>query len=110
LPPLVVEMEDLCVWVLERVAKFSRDHRFTVGDRLIDVCLGVVDDLVEASFIRDKVAVLARASRGLTRARTLVRIAHRMRLLSESQRTYFAERSEEIGRRIGGWTKHARGQ
>lgn len=108
LAPVALQMEDLCLWVIERVAKFPRDHRFTMGDRLIETCLGVLDDLSEASFVRDKAALLARASRGLTRARTLVRLSHRARLLSEPQRTYFAVASDEIGRRVGGWTRHVR--
>ncbi|HQB46637.1 MAG TPA: four helix bundle protein, partial [Polyangiaceae bacterium] len=108
LPPVVLQMEDLTLWIMLRVAKFPRDHRFTLGDRLIEACLSVLDDLVHAAFSRDKVALLTHASRTLTRARTLVRLANRAHLLAEKQRTYFAEQSDEIGKKISGWTRHAR--
>ncbi|WP_437827411.1 hypothetical protein [Sorangium sp. So ce1153] len=42
-------METLLAWVAERVTKFPRDHRFTVGDRLPHACLGVTENLIEAS-------------------------------------------------------------
>lgn len=35
-------MEGLLTWTAERVAKFPRDHKFTVGDRLLETCLDVM--------------------------------------------------------------------
>ncbi len=102
---IALQMEDLTVWVVERVAKMPREHKFAVGDKLVETCLDVTTLLVEASFVREKVGLLARASRGLTRARVLVRIAQRLALLSAEQREHFAERSLAIGRMLGGWTR-----
>jgi hypothetical protein len=98
-------MEDLLVWVIERAAKMPREHKFTVGDKLVETCLEVTVLLVEASFVRDKLPLLARASRGLTRARVLVRVAQRLHVLTMDQRTYFSEQSIELGKMLGGWTK-----
>ena len=105
---VALRMEDLTVWVVERVAKMPRDHKFTVGDKLCETCLQVTTLLTEASYVRDKVALLAAASRALTRARVLVRIAQRLRLLSDSQREYFSTQSLEIGKMLGGWTRAVR--
>lgn len=102
---VALRMEDLTVWVIERAAKFPRDHKFTVGDKLVETCLQVTTLLTEASYVRDKVALLAAASRALTRARVLVRIAQRLGLLTDSQREYFSAQSLEIGKMIGGWTR-----
>ena len=97
--PLVLEMEELTLWVMGRVAGFPRDHRFTMGDRLIESCLAVVDALVEASFTREKLGVLGAAARSLTRARTLVRLCNRAGLISHHQLDHFAERRmTDIGR------------
>ncbi len=104
---IALRMEDLTAWIIERTAKMPRDHKFTIGDKLVETCLDVTTSLVEASFIRDKLPLLASASRGLTRARVLVRIAHRFGLLSEDQRDYFAAQSLEIGKMLGGWTRAA---
>lgn len=45
---IALQMEDLTLWVIERVAKFPRDHKFTLGDRLVETCLDIITDLVEA--------------------------------------------------------------
>ena len=70
-PPAVaaVRMEALVLWVIQRVEKFPRSHKFTVGDRWIDTCLEVQTSLVEATYVRDKRGLLAGASRGLARRR-----------------------------------------
>lgn len=103
-----LRMEDLCIWVIERAAKFPRDHKFTVGDKWVETCLQVTTLLVEASYVRDKLTLLAQASRGLTRARILCRIAQRLKLLTAAQREHFGSQSIEIGKMIGGWTRAQR--
>ncbi|WP_437902983.1 hypothetical protein WME95_31065 [Sorangium sp. So ce327] len=49
-PVIAVRMEALLAWVAERVARFPREHRFTVGDRLLHACLDITEHLVEASY------------------------------------------------------------
>jgi hypothetical protein len=68
------------------VAKFPRDHKFTVGDRLLETCLDVMAALTEAAYRRDKREVLAAASR----ARILARLARVLLCLSEAQHLHFA--------------------
>jgi four helix bundle protein len=105
-PPVVaLRMETLLTWTAERVAKFPRDHKFTVGDRLVETCLDIMSNLVEASYKRDKQALLTSASRALVRARVLVRLARSLRCLSESQQVHFDKESVEIGRMLGGWIR-----
>jgi hypothetical protein len=101
-------MEDLTVWVMERAAAFPREHRFTVGERLVDACLDTLEALVEASYRRDRLALLAAANRTLVRVRVLGRIAERFRCLSHAQAAHLAERTLEIGRMLGGWIRSSR--
>ena len=98
-------MEGLLTWTAERVAKFPRDHKFTVGDRLLETCLDVMAALTDAAFRRDKHEVLAAASRGLVRARILARLARVLLCLSEAQHLHFVRESDEVGRMLGGWIR-----
>ena len=107
-PVIALRMEALLVWLIERAAKFPRDHKFTVGDRLVEAALDVTEALVEASYKRDKDALLARASRGLVRARVLMRVARSLRLVSEKQHLFFVTESDEVGRMLGGWMRARR--
>ena len=104
-PVIAVRKEELLVWEMERAGKKPREHKFTVGDRLVETCLEVTVLLVEASYTKEKQALLVSASRALTRARVLARVAQRLRLLSADQQRYFAEQSVEIGKMLGGWTR-----
>jgi hypothetical protein len=105
---VALRMEEVTAWVIERVAKMPRDHKFTIGDRLVETCLSVTELLCEAAYTRDRLPLLLRASRALTRARLLVRLAQRLHLLSMNQREHFAAQTTEIGQMIGGWTRAAR--
>ena len=107
-PVAVLRMEDLQIWIIERVADLPRAHKFTVGDRMVEAALDVTVHLVEAAYLRDKLDELLAASRALSRLRILVRAAVRLRLLSNRQGGYFAEQSDEVGRMIGGWTRSVR--
>ena len=106
-PPAVaaVRMEALVLWVIQRVEKFPRSHKFTVGDRWIDTCLEVQTSLVEATYVRDKRGLLAGASRGLVRARVLARMATALHSTSLDQEAHFGRESTEIGRMVGGWLR-----
>jgi hypothetical protein len=104
-PVIALRMEGLLTWTAERVAKFPRDHKFTVGDRLLETCLDIMAALTEAAYRRDKQAVLAAASRGLVRARILSRLARVLLCLSEAQHLHFVRESDEVGRMLGGWIR-----
>ena len=42
-------MEDVTHWAIERVAKMPREHKFAIGDKLVEACLDVTCTLVEAT-------------------------------------------------------------
>lgn len=48
-PSIALRMEGLLAWTVERLVKFPREYKFTVGDRLIETCLDITSHLVEAS-------------------------------------------------------------
>ncbi len=52
-------MEEVTHWVIERAAKMPQEHKFAIGEKLVETCLDVTCLLVEASYTRDKLALLA---------------------------------------------------
>ena len=50
--PAVQKAYDLCKEFLPRVSKLPRDVKFTLGDRITDNCLAVLELLVQASYSR----------------------------------------------------------
>ncbi|MCU0694446.1 MAG: four helix bundle protein, partial [Polyangiaceae bacterium] len=102
-PPAVAALrrESLLPWVVGRVEAFPRNHRFTVGDRWIESCLDAQSNLVEATYVREKRALLLSASRGLVRARVLARLASSLHAISRDQEAHVSRETTEIGRMLG---------
>ena len=106
-PSVVVKTYDFVLWLLPHLAGFSRQHRFTLGDRMENQALEILDLLVQASYSREKRDLLRQANLGLERLRFLIRLAKDLRLLSGSQYEFAGRAMYGIGSEIGGWTKQA---
>ena len=106
---VIVKTYDFTVWLLPHVAKFSRDHRFTLGKRLEEGVLEVLELLVDASYAGQKNWLLQQANSRLNRVRYLVRLAKDLRQLSMKQYEFAARALDAIGMEIGGWLKQQDG-
>ena len=106
---VIVKTYDFTLWLLPHLAKFSRDHRFTLGNRLEEGMLEVLDLVVEASYTAEKRTLLQRANTRLNRVRYLVRLANDLHQISVKQYEFAAIAIEGIGVEIGGWLKQQRG-
>ena len=97
---------DLVIWIVQKVEKFPKSYRFSVGQRLIDTALDLLLLLVEAAYRRDKREALLAASVRTNALRFLLRLAHDLRLLPGSAYAFATENLDEVGRMVGGW-EHA---
>ena len=106
----VTKTYDFVLWLLPHIAGFSRQHRFTLGDRMEEGALEILELLVEASYTRDKRDLLRRANMRLERLRYLIRLAKDLKLLSISQYEFAARALLAVGAEVGGWAKQQAGQ
>ncbi len=82
-PPVAVQKwYDVVLYLLQRIETFPRNHKFTVGDRLAEAALDVLEDLVAAAYSHEKRALLERANLRLHRVRFLVRLAKDLKALT----------------------------
>jgi hypothetical protein len=42
------------VWLMPTVGKFPRSHKFTLGDRIEAVALGVLEALIDATYTKER--------------------------------------------------------
>jgi hypothetical protein len=61
------------IWLMPTVEKFPRSHKFTLGDRIENAALDVLDALIEATYTRDRMPHLRRANLGIEKLRFLLR-------------------------------------
>lgn len=106
--PAVQKAYDICLWLTARVARFPRQHKFTLGDRLETTALDLILALVEASHASAKDRALYRADRLLDQLRVLLRLGRDMGLVTTRQQEFISAWTDELGRMLGGWFRSAR--
>jgi len=95
-------------WILERVARFPKTYRFSLGERLSLNSLEVLELITEALYTRSKLNLLTKADRHLTRLRILLRLAMDTKCLTARQHEFVTKEVDEVGRMLGGWIKQQR--
>jgi hypothetical protein len=93
------------VWLMPTVGKFPRSHKFTLGDRIEAVALGVLEALIEATYTRERNQHLRAANLGIEKLRFLLRLAADLRLLDKRRYEHATRALDETGRLVGGWIK-----
>ena len=107
-PQAVQSCHDLIRWLVPQLDKFPRNRRFTLGERLEQALLEVLELLVEAAWTQAKKAALQRANLRLEMARHLWRLAHELETISTKRYEHGARLMNDVGRQIGGWLRSPR--
>lgn len=106
--PLFVKTRDFVVWLFQHTAKFPKQYRHTLTERLESSALEFQRSLGRASILKASEA-LADADLELWSMRELLRIAHDMRIFSARLMEYALTALAELGRLLGAWRKRAGG-
>jgi 23S rRNA-intervening sequence protein len=69
------------LWLMPVVEKFPKSHKFTVGDRIENAAVDVLEALIEATYTKDRRHHLGRANLGIEKLRFLLRLTADLRLL-----------------------------
>src|ERR1700680_268021 len=86
------------VWLTPAVEKFPRSHKFTVGDRIEIVALGVLEALIEATYTKERNQHLRAANLGIEKLRFLLRLAADLRLLDRRRYEHAMRALDDIYR------------
>lgn len=103
--PIFVKWTEFLSWLLPTTEKFPHKIRFTFANRIDNLALDVVEDLIEARYSRDKRAILARANLRLEKLRVLLRLCHELTHLSHDRYEYATRKISEVGKMLSGWQK-----
>ncbi len=105
-PVILVKAYDLTLWMARKAERFRRPHR-SVGDRIVNESFNLLEDLVSASYGRNRVASLDRAQHRINLLRFQLRMAKDLGLLNADSYGFASESLDEVGRMAGGWRKAA---
>lgn len=107
-PQAVQAAHDLLIWLIPQLDKFPRARRFTLGERLEQGVLEVLELLVKAAYSREKEIPLQQANLRLEMLRHLWRAAHELQVVSTRRYEHGARLLDDLGRQVGGWIKSRR--
>ena len=109
-PPLFTQWYAVVGTLLERVGRFPKNLRPTLGNRLLDRSLDVLDHIVRLRYSRGRTELFREANLAVEQVRILVRLAFERRLLSTSQYEELSESVDSCGRMLGGWSRSEKGE
>jgi hypothetical protein len=93
------------VWLAPLLEKLPKSHKFTIGDRIENIALDVLEALIEATYTKERTQHLRRANLGIEKLRFLLRLAADLRLLDRRRYEHAARTLDDTGRLVGGWMK-----
>ena len=105
--PVIQRTYDLLKWSGERVARFPRVHRDSLGAIILSRLNNLFDLLLEAKYTRQREPLLIRANVLLEQLRFRVRLAFDLRCLRPTGYGFAAGELDAVGRMVGGWRKSA---
>ncbi|MDP6775697.1 MAG: diversity-generating retroelement protein Avd [Candidatus Latescibacteria bacterium] len=103
--PVFVRWSDFLKWLLPATEKFPKRVRFTFSNRIDNLALDVVEDLVEARYTKRKTERLKAINLKLERLRVLLRLCHDLHYLPHQSYEHASRSLAEVGRMVGGWIR-----
>jgi len=88
--------------------QFSREYKYTLGQKLKEIISGLLDLIVEANSKEDKKAVLEEARLKLEQFRIHLRLASDLKMLGLKKYEMLNRTVEEISKQLAGWLEWAK--
>lgn len=105
--PIFVKWIDFLKWLYSKSEKFPKKVRFTFSNRMNNLALDIVENLIDARYSRSKYRPLRQANLSLEKLRVFFRIAYESRFISCETYKHGVKKINEVGRMLGGWIKSA---
>jgi len=102
----ITKTYDLLKWLLPIVSRFPKDKRYTIGQRLENKLLDILELLLWANYSKDKLDILKKANIELECFRYLIRLSADLRFINLKRYEFISQQVNEVGRLIGGWIKN----
>lgn len=103
--PALEKMYQFLLWLAPTVDKMSRSQKFTLGDRIQNTALTVLEQLIDATYSKPAEPHLRQVNLGLEKLRFLFRLASNLRIIDLRRYEHAARAINDVGRLVGGWLK-----
>ena len=108
---VLTDFYDLSLYMIQRIEKFPRHHRYSLGTTMEQRLQTMQALLVRAKYlsaVEPKLELLATANVELEVLRFQVRLAHDLKALATHSHGHTVKLMEQVGVQVGGWLKSLR--
>jgi hypothetical protein len=109
-PKVITSAYDFIKWAIPHIAKFPRNQRHTLGERIENKLFCLLELLIEAQYSKDKTNVLWQANLEIEQLRYLFRLSHDLRLINIRAYELASRYLLDIGAQVGEWIKQQAGR
>jgi REP element-mobilizing transposase RayT len=100
---------DLMIRVYKEVHNFSREYKYSLGQKIKDICLELLDWIIIANSEKDKKRSLLKVNQQVDRLKIYIRLCNSLNIISKKKYEVLSKYIDEIGRMTGGWLKSSSG-
>ena len=100
-PKAVQDCRDLLLWIIPHIDKLPRNRRYTLGEKLENRIIAVLESLVAAAYAKQKKQVLSQANIDLEVSRHLWRLCYDFRAVSIGSYQHGSTLLFELGKQVG---------
>jgi hypothetical protein len=107
--PLFVRTYDFLLWLIPKIQRFPRSHRFGIAERIQRLALDFQDSIVKAGKLsgNERYLVLLQADIQLAQLRHWMRFTRDLKLIDLGEYEHSARMLAEVGRLLGAWLKQS---
>ncbi len=103
--PVIQKTYDLILWFVPLLNRLPREHRYVLGERMMNGLYDLQEDLVRARYAKQKVALLEACNLRLEVLRQQTRLLLDFKLIEAQRFQYAAKLTNGVGVEVGGWIK-----
>ena len=106
--PIIQKSYDLIRWYVPILNRLPRDHRFTLGERMINGLYNLLEGLILARYSHQKLEQLEQLNIQLDLLRHQTRLLLDFDLINTERYEHVSKLLDEIGVELGGWIRQQR--
>jgi hypothetical protein len=103
--PIIQKTYDLIKWYVPILNRLPRDHKFTLGERMVNSLYDLLSGLILARYAPDKLTILTGLNTQLDILRYQTRLMLDFDLIKQDRYAHATKLMTDIGKDLGGWTK-----
>ena len=106
----ITKVYDYILWIIPKLEKFPRSHKFLLADRIETLLLDILENLIDAAYSKSKGAILRSANLKLEKLRYLIRLSKDLKFINIKSYEFSSRNINAIGTSIGGWLKYTKSE